>query len=147
MGADNRIDLNRLGTLLDAYGADRTRWPEAERTGAWALIESNSAARALYDEACALDDLLGKASAIEPSPELKAEILAAAARTRQESWIAALWPFGAAWKPASALAAAIMLGIAAGVVLPNPFNEAERPLDGEIGELASNSVFGQEGEQ
>ncbi|MDH3234928.1 MAG: hypothetical protein OEQ29_15515, partial [Alphaproteobacteria bacterium] len=64
MGADKTIDLDRLSVLLDAYGADRRRWPESERAGAWALIEANAAARTLYDEARALDDLLIRASTI-----------------------------------------------------------------------------------
>lgn len=146
MGADKTIDLDRLSVLLDAYGADRGRWPEGERAGAWALIEANTAARRLYDEARALDGLLTRASTIEPSPELKAEILAAAGQPR-ESWIQALWPFGPAWKPASALAAAIVLGIMAGVVLPTPFGGSDEPIESEIGELAMNTVFEQEGEQ
>lgn len=140
MGLDKRIDLDRLRTLLDAYGADRTRWPEGERGAAWALIEANDQARALFEDARVLDDLLSRASAIEPSLELKAEVLAAAGRPR-ESWIQALWPFGAAWKPASALAAAVLLGIIAGVVLPSPFENGEVPIESEIDELAMTTVF------
>lgn len=146
MAAKKHMDLDRLSTLLDAYGADRMRWPEAERASAWALIEAEDRARSLYDEARGLDTLLSQASAIEPSLELKAEVLAAASRPR-ESWIQALWPFGAAWKPASALAAAVLLGIIAGVVLPSPFGSTEDPLESEIGNLAMTTVYDQEGEQ
>jgi len=146
MTGERQINLDRLGVLLDAYGADRSRWPEAERTAAWALIEAEPRARALYDEARALDGLLSRASVIEPSPELKAEVLAAASRPR-ESWIQALWPFGAPWKPASALAAAILLGIIAGTVLPNPFGATDDPLESEIGTLALTTVYDQESEQ
>jgi len=146
MAAKEHIDLDRLSTLLDAYGANRTRWPEAERASAWALIEADDKARALYEDARALDGLLSQASTIEPSPELKAEVLAAAGRPR-ESWIQALWPFGAAWKPASALAAAVLLGIIAGVVLPNPLGSGDEPIETEIGELAMTTVFDIENEQ
>jgi hypothetical protein len=146
MAAKEHIDLDRLSTLLDAYGANRTRWPEAERASAWALIEVDDKARALYEDARALDGLLSQASTIEPSPELKAEVLAAAGRPR-ESWIQALWPFGAAWKPASALAAAVLLGIIAGVVLPNPLGSGDEPIETEIGELAMTTVFDIENEQ
>jgi hypothetical protein len=146
MGADRKMDFDRLSTLLDAYGADRTRWPEAERASAWALIEADGKARALFEEARSLDHLLNRASTIEPSPELKATVLADASRPR-ESWIEALWPFGAAWKPASALAAAVLLGIIAGVVLPNPLGSGDVPLESDIGELAMTTVFDQEGEQ
>jgi hypothetical protein len=146
MAANTHIDLERLGTLLDAYGADRARWPAAERAGAWALIEANTQARTLYEDARALDDLLNRASTVEPSLELKAEILAAASRPR-ESWIRALWPFGAPWKPASALLAAVLLGIIAGVVLPSPFGSVNDPVETEIGNLAMTTVFDQEGDQ
>jgi hypothetical protein len=146
MAADKHIDLDRLSTLLDAYGADRARWPETERAAAWALVEANDKAHALYEEARALDGLLNQASVIEPSLELKAEVLAAASRPR-ESWVQALWPFGAAWKPASALAAAVLLGIIAGVVLPNPLGGGDEPLESEIGNLAMSTVFDQENEQ
>ena len=146
MGADRKMDLDRLSTLLDAYGADRTRWPEAERAAAWALIEADDTARALYEDARALDGLLSRASTVEPSPELKAAVLADASRPR-ESWIQALWPFGAAWKPASALAAAVLLGIIAGVVLPNPLGSGDEPIESEIGELAVTTVFDIENEQ
>jgi len=146
MAAKEHIDLDRLSTLLDAYGANRTRWPEAERASAWALIKVDDKARALYEDARALDGLLSQASTIEPSPELKAEVLAAAGRPR-ESWIQALWPFGAAWKPASALAAAVLLGIIAGVVLPNPLGSGDEPIETEIGELAMTTVFDIENEQ
>jgi len=146
MAANKHIDLDRLTVLLDAYGADRMRWPDAERAAAWALIAADDRARLLYDEARALDGLLRQASVIEPSPELKAEVLAAASRPH-ESWIEALWPFGAPWKPASALAAAILFGIIAGVVLPNPLGSGDEPVESEIGELAMTTVFDQEGDQ
>jgi hypothetical protein len=146
MGADRKMDIDRLSTLLDAYGADRTRWPEAERATAWALIEADEKARALYEDARALDGLLSRASTIEPSSELKAEVLAAASRPR-ESWVEALWPVGAPWKPASALAAAVLLGIIAGVVLPNPLGSSDEPIETEIGELAVTTVFDIENEQ
>jgi hypothetical protein len=44
--------------LLDVYGADRTRWPLAERAGAASLLLSNASARRRLMEAAALDDLL-----------------------------------------------------------------------------------------
>ena len=53
---ENSLD-KRLGQLLESYGADRARWPEADRR---LLLESDSATAA---EARALDWLLAMASA------------------------------------------------------------------------------------
>ena len=52
------VTLKRLGTLLDAYGADPDRWPEQERAAALALIDSSSDARAMRDDALSLDSVL-----------------------------------------------------------------------------------------
>jgi hypothetical protein len=76
-----------------------------------------------------------------------AAIVAAATAPRQPFWAVPIWPFGPAWKPVSALAAAVILGIVAGSQMPEPFAAHEQPIEGEIGELAGMLVFGQEGEQ
>ena len=147
MTAKNRFDIDRLRRLLEAYGADHRRWPEDASAPARALVARSESARALLDEAKALDALLDGATAPEPSPELKAEILAAAGRPAQRPWAIPVWPFGALWKPVSALAAAAMLGIIAGTVLPSPFNGTESALEGEIGQLAMDTMFDQDNGQ
>src|SRR5690606_40615752 len=72
------IDLERLATLLDAYGGDPQRWPEAERDAALALIAASADARRLHDEARRLDALLDALPAATPSPDLEERIVAAA---------------------------------------------------------------------
>jgi hypothetical protein len=72
------IDLARLETLLDAYGGDPARWPDAERADALALIAASAAARRLHDEARRLDAVLDVLPVATPSPELEERIVAAA---------------------------------------------------------------------
>ena len=73
------ITLERLRELLDAYGAQPERWPDAERAAAQALIGRSAAARALWKEAREVDLLLGAVS-VEPEPALVTRVLAAAPR-------------------------------------------------------------------
>ncbi len=117
------VDLARLGQILDAHGADPDAWPETERDDALALLASSAEARALNASAARLDRLLDRAPTLEPSPELKARVLAAAGEAarpwrRRDAWVLAVWPFGPVWRPAVALAVAALLGIAFGTVAP-----------------------------
>ena len=70
---------DRVMTLLDAYGADPARWPEAEREAAMALISADPALAARRDEAAALDGLLLQAESPQPSADLARRILESAA--------------------------------------------------------------------
>ncbi len=115
MSNDTLMTLERLGTLLDAYGGDLRRWPEPARSTAEALIARDGAARLLFNQALALDALLDEASAIAPSPALKARLIARAKPALWRQGFGALWPFGAAWQPAAAFALIAALGISLGV--------------------------------
>ena len=53
------MTIDRLRTILEAYGAAPERWPEAEREGALALIAQSPEARAAVAAAQALDATLG----------------------------------------------------------------------------------------
>jgi len=78
--APAEMTLERLRRLLDAYGARPRSWPEVERDAARELIARSPAARALCDAAAALDALLERVPAPEPSPVLVGRILATAPR-------------------------------------------------------------------
>jgi len=126
---DQRMDMARLREILDAYGGDPRRWPQSERDAAEALLAVSDEARALRAEAAALDALLDRPTAPQPSPELRAAILAGAQRAGWRRWLADFWPLGPAWQPASAFAAAIVLGMAIGfgapdIVLPDAGDSA-----------------------
>ena len=55
--------IERLRQILDAFGADPTRWPKAERDAALALLAHSPGAQRLREEARRLDSLLNEASA------------------------------------------------------------------------------------
>jgi hypothetical protein len=78
--ARDDMTTERFAALLDAYGADPARWPEAERADARALLERSPQARVRRDAAAALDVLLDRAATAEPSPALAERILAQAPR-------------------------------------------------------------------
>ncbi|MGE0764919.1 MAG: hypothetical protein AB7L90_00495 [Hyphomicrobiaceae bacterium] len=63
---NQKLTLDRLESLLDAYGGDLSRLPDGLAPQVRALIGSSNAARRLYQEAQALDRLLAKASAPDP---------------------------------------------------------------------------------
>ena len=72
------MNETRLLELIEAYGADPTRWPAVERAAATTLLEYSAAARAALEAAAALDRLLDAAPAAPPSPDLSARVLARA---------------------------------------------------------------------
>ena len=76
--APDDMTLDRFAVLLDAYGADPARWPDAERAAARALLDRSSEARARRDAAAALDALLDRAATVEPSSALAERVLAQA---------------------------------------------------------------------
>lgn len=57
------LTLARFRELADSYGGHLPRWPREERGEAQALLNVSPAARALLDEARALDDVIAAASA------------------------------------------------------------------------------------
>jgi hypothetical protein len=52
------LTLERFRSMTESYGADLARWPEQARADARALLSDSSDARALLEEAGALDDLI-----------------------------------------------------------------------------------------
>jgi hypothetical protein len=129
--AEERQALDRL---LEAYGADRTRWPARERLRFAGLIGEDDAARRLLAEAAALDSLLDRAPrasearehalqerimaaalrAAEPRLEVVAGSVAApAGRPRLYSIAASMRkaPMGREWPAAALLAASLVLGV------------------------------------
>ena len=112
----------RFRELLDAYGANPARWPEAEREAALAFIEASAEARALRDEAVAFDRLIDLADTTPATAQLEARILAtlppAGATSGIRAFLAGLIPGHPVWVPASALALSLALGLAAGIFVP-----------------------------
>lgn len=119
--ADRREALRDLRDLLDAYGADPTRWPQtdARRSAAWILLRAGDPdALQLQAQAAALDSAIGRLGpAPAPSAALTGRILQAAERPGRWNWREQV---GTLWKPAGALACAALLGVMVGVLSPVP---------------------------
>lgn len=110
-----RMTIERLKEILDAYGGDPLRWPQAERLEAQRLAARDPVAGALVTEAMSFDGLLDLAPSTEPSRALMAAVLSARPRPGPINWLAGLWrdlfPGTAAWKPAVGFALALALGV------------------------------------
>lgn len=110
----------RCRALIDAYGADPSRWPSLERQAAEAwLVQAKSAEgeEAWLNEAAELDALLDAAPPVQPSAMLLrrvAEIpLRMGAPARREGIGLVLWRWVAL------AAGAAVLGLAAGLTVPD----------------------------
>ena len=93
------MTIDRLRTILEAYGADPSRWPGADRADAVALLERSAEARSLRDEAARLDAMLDAAPAAAPSEALAGRVLdgvPASTQRRGRRWTAMLAPVAAA---------------------------------------------------
>lgn len=105
------MGLERFERLVEAWGADPRRWPEAERAAAEAFLAHNVDARASIEEAARLDALLALAPAHEPSEMLVHRVLRAAPRAHPPvsrfGWVS-----GVGW--AAAAAAGVIAGVALG---------------------------------
>jgi hypothetical protein len=112
--------IAKLQHVLDIYGADRTRWPAADRLDLAGFIASNASAREALAEATALDRLLDKAPrvSIERERALARRIVTAAAPLARPSSVVPLRrPVQArslSRRAAALMAASLMLGIFAG---------------------------------
>lgn len=56
------MNIDRFRRLAEAFGGDLSRWPEAERKAAGALLRADPAARRIIDDELALDALLDRAA-------------------------------------------------------------------------------------
>ncbi len=70
------ITRQRLQELLDAYGADPTRWPAEERAAALALLARSAEARTFQENAAHLDRLLDLSPSVQPAPEFMQRVIA-----------------------------------------------------------------------
>jgi hypothetical protein len=135
----------RLLTLLQAYGAEPARWPEAERAEAQALLALSADAR--IRDALAEAQALDGALAALPEPALSDAAYAQLLQQARPGMWARLrgilgWQ-GPLWRPLGAMAAALIFGIALGlnetavqsVALPGTAPAAQAAEDGEAGFL------------
>jgi len=128
MEKDTKQNLAKLSGLLDIYGPDAKRWPEAGRDELQLLLQSHPEGRRMLREAQALAQVMDAAPSMTASTDLKAGIVAAAignndrearvvpiaaGRKRRQS-TANTQSLGRLW-PAAALAASFAVGLYLGV--------------------------------
>jgi len=109
------MTLQRFLRLVEAYGSQLSRFPEAERGAAEALLRISEPARAALTEEAGLDSLLDTFTTPDLSPALLRKINEIPVRmpvTRR-----ARWPLQRLWAPAFGWAAAAALGVILGTTI------------------------------
>ena len=109
----NSMTLTRLTELLDTYGADAKRWPEADRGDALKLLATSEHARALRDSAALLDASLDLYAVAPVDAQLRGRILASfpPAPVGWRAFLTELWQdLGGFRLVAPAFAASLALG-------------------------------------
>lgn len=115
----NELTDDRVRAMIDAYGADSSRWPVEERSGALARIARTPELRAALDNARALDALLDTIPNPAASPAMKVSLKDIPDQRRGAGWLGWLGSAVASWQPAAGLAAAGILGLWIGITQPN----------------------------
>ena len=123
------MTMDRLNTLLDAYGASPSRWPAEEREAAEAMIAASDAARAVFAAAAHLDAMLDQAPAPPPADRLGWRLRAVGPKA--EPVVASTGP-SRGWMGNVARAAAVVVAIAGGVAigLALPEHHADQTVAG-----------------
>ena len=124
------MNLNQLQRLFSSYGTLERNWPSADRPAILMLLQISPAAQALYSEYQSLDQLLELANGTEDYTTEEAAQRALEKRimsriqppliARFIDWLTPdlrLFP-NALWRPISAAAATLVLGIAVGINVP-----------------------------
>ena len=110
------MDRTRFETLLEAYGADFSRWPADVRDAAAVFVAQNADAADVLAEARALDAALEPARGVPDTSALAARILANAPRRSAQT--------GFDRRALMALAACaifgVVLGFSGGLLAPLP---------------------------
>ncbi len=122
-----KASLERLVQVLAAYGAEPARWPAEERVELVAIASEYPDAR--MRSAAQLDTVLDALPAVGISADLTQKVIAAVPpstvmvpviKPTLTEWLADLWSWEPAWRPAAALASVVLIGIALGVVSQPP---------------------------
>lgn len=120
------LDLDRFRTIVEAYGSDPSKWPEAEKEAALSFLAGSSEAATIVDQAVQLDRMLDRVLQAQPSPELERIVAAIPERSRSTSIRTELGdrqtmvPFASLWKSALAASLAVVLGIVTGIATAEP---------------------------
>lgn len=106
------MTLDRFLDLLDRHGPVIDRWPTSDRDEAEALLAVSVEARSAMADARAVAAALNDLRVAPPSAAMLGRILDTAPRPRR--WISEIL----AWRPAIAFAAALVVGVYLGAMVP-----------------------------
>lgn len=124
------MNTERLQTLIEAYGADPARWPEAERAAAAQLAAASGADTSLQ-QARALDAELAAALPLPSLPQgLRARILRSAPQPLRPWWHELWQAMGGLRLAGPAFACAFSLGLGLVWMLPSQIDG--RVVDSEL---------------
>jgi len=145
------LDLDRFRTIVDAFGADPSRWPETEKEAALFFLANSVEAAAIVDRAAQLDKMLDRVPLLQPSPELERIVAAiperprsASNRTELDNW-QTMVPFASLWQSALVATLAVVLGIITGAATAEPMSISNNSTDWEdFASLAFVSELDQE---
>jgi hypothetical protein len=134
MAASDEETHARVEAVLRSYGAHAERWPVADRAAVSAAVQQDPLIAALRQREAALDRMMDRAPRHVPAMSLFARIQAATAQqpTRWQALLTILFgePGSAGvWRPASALGAAVMLGVVVGSTWSSPVEEQVAAAD------------------
>lgn len=120
------MKIERFKTLIETYGANPARWPEAERVAALLFAEQSAEARDALQEAAAFDRLLDTGETEPATRALEDRILA----TFPERTVRGRAPWlTLRWIPAGAVACSLALGLAVGAALPGLAGVSDATVD------------------
>lgn len=141
---------------LDVYSADLSRWPQDSVKPALALVGADAEAKAMFDKALALDDLMRVPAAPANYAALEDKIMARIAATAQEKTAPVVMPVAAsalrpAWlfAPGGGLLAAVILGfffgadmqVAQADYLLDPVYYSQEQIIGDDADIMMGEVF------
>jgi hypothetical protein len=113
------MNIERFKALVEAYGANPVRWPEAERDAAIAFATITPDAQRALDEAAALDRLLDAAGTVPATRALEERVLATyGKRGSFAHCIRIAGESPTQWVPGAAIACSLLLGLLVGAALP-----------------------------
>ena len=111
----------RFADIVDAYGADPRRWPDAERADAQAFARAHPGEAQARLAAAAMLDACLDADVVEPAGRALQRRIVASAKTQRPARWRGPWPFIARpaswWIPGAALAGDGAAGSVAGAVV------------------------------
>lgn len=131
------VTLERLAQLLDAYGGEPARWPEAERESALQLIAADPRAEALQRTALELDGALDlHVLPVVADARLRARVLEIPIRHPRDER-AHGWSTGKRrnWMFALFALTPCVLGFLSGTLLMDPSSDADDDTWDEVAQL------------